>query len=408
MKFPKSTPVLFALAFTASTAIAQIKAYDLTFHLSLREKFYTSFLETQKDVNNLEKIEALKVWKEIKGKEISKFNYFLTNNLKSVINSQAVIDWFAHYQMTGQTKKSAEILSSYYYSLAAFIWETAHNPRFSEGEAAKQQLQSSATAAFQAAQQIEACLVKSTAAAGKDLNALTQIIDTCVSSNAQTLIGNAQKIMNLRKYSGPNQVVSLSGFIPGNKVEQLTQNFYSAEFIRYLAPMTSTVQKKYAAVTVEAFKQRMTSKSSVLTDFFTTAEGFPASPREHKNWSLIKSNGKKNIFGAVFAAIENAKESVFIDVFFLGGSIGASLAKHLIEQVQKKPTLKVFILNDRANPLSYDKEMAPVYNYLRAYAEKFPEDRLVIMTPRIDLKRTAFPAIAENIINDQTDNVVLR
>ena len=407
MKYLKSAPVIFALAFTASTALAQVKAYDLTFHLSLREKFYTSFLETQKDVNNLEKIEALKLWKELKGKEISKFNYFLTNSLKAVVNSQSVIDWFAHYQMTGQTKKSAEILSSYYYSVAAFIWETAQNPRFSDGETAKQQLQSSATTAFQAAQQIEACLAKTTVSAGKDLNSLTALVNTCVNANSQVLVGVAQKIMNTRKYLGPNQVVSLSGFIPGNKVEQLTQNFYSADFIRYLAPMTSTVQKNYANVTVEAFKQKMISKSAALTDFFTTAEGFPATPREHKNWNLVKSNGKKNIYGAVFSAIENAKESVFIDVFFLGGSIGTSLAKHLIEQVQKKPSLKVFILNDRANPLSYDKEMAPVYNYLRAYAEKFPEDRLIIMTPRIDLKRTAFPAIAENIINDQTLKFVL-
>ncbi len=412
--------LITAFVMLGSSAFAQIKpvqikpaqtkpvTYDLAFHLSLREKFYTSFLETQQDMNNLEKLEALKMWKELKAKEIPKFNAYITTSLKNVIRSQAVIDWFAHYQLTGQFGKSAAVVSAYFYALNAFLWEAGTNPRGADA-ATKQMAYALAASSLQTVRNIENCMHASTRPAGKALNALTTIVSACVTADqgAQKMLAAAQQIMNTRKYMGPNQVLSLSGYIPGNKVEQLTQNHYEADFIRYLAPMTSAVQKNYAGMSVDDFKSKMTFKAAALNSFFTAAEGFPESPAQHRNWSMLTANGKKNIFGSVFNALENAQESIFIDVFFLGGSVGASLAKHLIKQVQKKPNLWIYIINDRFNPLSYENEMAPVYNYLRAYSENFPEDRLIIMTPRIDLKRTAFPPLAENIINDQTLKYIL-
>ncbi len=403
----KNTLILSLLILGSSFATANPATYDISFHLAQREKFYTSFLETQKDMNDIEKVEALKIWKELKAKEIPKFNSYITGTLKNSIQSQSVIDWFAHYQMTGQFKKSAEILSSYYQSLAVFIWEASTNPQTNTAD--KQQIRLAVDPAFQTARRIEVCLSKTTSAAGKTLSALQSIISSCVTADpgSSSMLQAARQLMNVKNYTGPNQVLSLTGFIPGNKVEQLTQNHYDADYIKYLAPMTSAVQKNYADMSVEDFKSKMTSQESALTNFFTENEGFPAKSRDHKNWDLILKNGHKNIYGTVFSAIEKAQESIFIDVFFLGGSVGASLAKHLIEQVQKKPNLTIYILNDRFNPLSYESEMAPVYNYLRAYSEKFPSDRLVIMTPRIDLKRTAFPPLADEIINDQTLKYIL-
>ncbi len=404
------TTSLFLTLFIAGSSFVQAavpNTYDISFHLAQREKFYTSYLETQKDVNNIEKVEALKIWKELKEKEIARFNSYITGTLKKSIYSQSVIDWFAHYQMTGQFKKSAEILSSYYQSLAIFLWEASTNPQSAALD--KQQIRLSIDPAFQTARRIESCLTKTTAAAGKTISALQSVITACVTADAgaENMLQAARRLMNVKNYSGPNQVLSLTGFIPGNKVEQLVQNQYDAEFIKYLAPMTSTVQKNYASHSVQDFKIKMDSPAAALTNFFTESEGFPALAKDHKNWNLLLKNGQKNIYGAVFQAIDKAQESIFIDVFFLGGSVGASLAKHLIEQVQKKPNLQVYIINDRFNPLSYDNEMAPVYNYLRAYSEKFPSDRLVIMTPRIDLKRTAFPAIADDVMNDQTLKFIL-
>ncbi len=401
---------LFLTIFLASSAaFAQTASntYDISFQLQLREKFYTTFLETQKDMNNIDKVEALKIWKELKGKEILKFNSYITGSLKNSIQSTSVIDWFTHYQMTGQFKKSAEVLSSYYYSLATFLWEASTNPQASATD--KQSLRTAVDAAFPTARRIETCLMKTTVGAGKTLSSLQTIMSACITadSGADQMLQSARQLMNIKNYLGPNQVLSFTGFIPGNKVEQITQNHYDADFIRYLAPMTSTVQKNYANMSVADFKLKMTTPQSALDNFFTAAEGFPAKPQDHQNWSPSLKNGQKNIYGAVFSAIDKAKESIFIDVFFLGGSVGATLAKQLIEKVQKNPELSVFIINDRFNPLSYDNEMAPVYNYLRAYAEKFPSRRFVVMTPRIDLKRTAFPPLAEDIINDQTLNYIL-
>ncbi len=397
--------ILFSIGAFAQT----VPTYDISMPLLLREKFYTSFIETQKNFNSIEKNEALKMWKELQNKQTPKFNYFLNKKLKPYIKSQLIIDWYAHYQMTGQTQKSAEVLSSYFYSLAAFLWEYSENPRISEASREKTAAQSAVALAFQSAQQAETCLYRKTAAAGKSFEALSTILNECAQANAGIIqmLQLASQLMNTRGYSGPNQVLSLTGFTPGNKVEQITQNNYEAEFIHYMAPMTSTVQKLYGNMKVSDFKARMVTRAAALTSSFTVEEGFPLKPSDHLNWILTKKDGQKNIYGSIFKSIENAQQTVFIDVFFLGGSVGASLAKHLIEQVQKKPNLWVYIINDRFNPLAYELEMAPVYNYLRAYSEKFPEDRLMIMTPRIDLKRTAFPPIAEAIINDQSLKYIL-
>lgn len=404
---------IIVLLFSFSMATAQNQPqqrgtkFNLEASLKLKEKFYTQFLEVQRDYNDLEKNEILKIWKEIKNNEIAGYTANVQSQMKKFIGSSQVIDWAIHYQMTQQYQKSAQIMASYFYSLAWFLYE---NFSYSLTRGSTNISYQQATQALQAAEQTEKCLTGSAARNGTALKALQQIAMDCFSSNSLLLnsIELAQQTYKSLQAMKVNQTISLNGFLPGNKVEYLTQNYYEPEFILYMAPMTAVIQKKYSQWSVDDFKAKMTTKAEALQNVFTTAEGFPAQPSQHRIWDLVKKGTtQKNIHGQIFKAISEAQESIFIDLFYIGGSAGATLAKNIIQQVQAKPKLRVYILNDRNNPLGYESELAPVYNYLKAYSEKFPEDRIIILKPRIDLKRTALPHLAESIMSDQTLKAVL-
>lgn len=404
----KLTLCLVAPQLILSGAFAQGSVVDLTAKLALREKFYTSFLEVQRDMNDIAKKEALKVWYGVKAKEykLPKYRLSQTQALKQFVNSQDVMDWAGHYQATNQFDKTAAVLSSYYYMVAAYISEVSTDPR-DDGtmHRAKKLAASIADSSLAAAQTAEQCLSKSASSAGS----LSQLASACLNTpgiNGMINFLTDKETLNNKYFTGSNQVLSLTGHIPGNKVEQILENFYEPEFIKYMAPMTQAVIQNYAGMDVEAFKAKMPDRAAALANFFTVAEGFPAKARDHKVWGATKEfvgqPGKENIYGQVMNAIDKAEQSIYIDVFFLGGSIGATLAKRLIEKVQENKNFWVYFINDRNNPLGYDKEMAPVYNYLRAYAEKFAEDRIVLVAPQVELKRTAFPPIADLLIKDAT------
>ncbi len=259
----------------------------------------------------------------------------------------------------------------------------------------------------------KACMATTASA---DLSGLATMAQKCLGAIQEATNNLTDKSKGLLNpyFKGQNQVLSLTGLIDGNKVEQILENYYEPEFIEYMAPMSAAVIKNYndivdgkpVAWSVEKFKEKMNDEKDALTKFFTVEEGFPATAMGHKVWTETKEfvgqNKKPNIYGQVMKSINSAKKSIFIDVFFLGGSIGATLAKRLIERVNENKDLWVYFINDRFNPLGYNNEMAPVYNYLRAYAEKFAEDRIVLVAPQVELKRTAFPAIADLILKDST------
>lgn len=424
-----------ALILTLPSLALANEGYNLNDTLQVRERFYTRYLEVEQDFNDRNKNEALKAWFAAKDKEFAtskealasretnkSYRVFATNELvsggsdKTNLLSQKVIDWVIHYQSTKQYKKSAAALSSYVYSMGLGILEIANNPRLSESSAVKAEAKRIGQDLFNRAVDFDQCFYSQTPIVGNDLDAFGKLWGLCLNHGIiETLADFYRMALRSNSYTGPNQLLSLTGFIPGNKIEQLLENYYEPAFISYLAPMTKMVIEKYGTYTIEQYKSMMSSKTQALSGFFTTNEGFPeiSGDKKHRAWDLVKAAdittgsdakhaGRKNIYGDVFKTIENAKNSVFIDVFFLGGSIGAMLTKRLIQKVQENPNFWVYILNDRNNPLGYNNEMQPVYNYIRAYAENFAEDRMVILTPRVDLKRTAYPDFIDMLLKDST------
>lgn len=426
---------VLALTLTLPSLTFAATNYNLSAALQVRESFYTDYIQVEQDFNDRNKNEALKAWFAAKDREFAtskealesreankSYRVFATNELvsggsyKTNILSQKVIDWVIHYQSTKQYKKSAAALSAYVYSTGLMLLEIANDPRVSNSNPVKAEAIRIGQDLYKWAPSLRECFYSQTPKAGSDLSAFGTLFSTCIAhSSVQVMAETLKTSMQHSSYTGSNQLLSLTGYIPGNKVEQLLENYYEPAFISYMAPMTKTVIDNYGTLTIEQFKKMMTSKSDALNKFFTTAEGFPeiTGSKKHRAWDLTKQAdlvtgsdskhiGRKNIYGEVFQSIEEAKKSVFIDVFFLGGSIGAMLTKRLIQKVQENPNFWVYILNDRNNPLGYNNEMQPVYNYIRAYAENFPMDRMVILTPRIDLKRTAYPDFADMLLKDST------
>lgn len=105
------------------------------------------------------------------------------------------------------------------------------------------------------------------------------------------------------------------------------------------------------------------------------------------------------VYHEVLQLIDSAEETIFIDIFALGGVMGVSLAKHLLQRLQDNPKLKIFILRDTVNHFGAIAELMPVFNYLLAYSYLFPQ-RLIVSASWLHGHVSGLPAFLKQIIDD--------
>ena len=105
------------------------------------------------------------------------------------------------------------------------------------------------------------------------------------------------------------------------------------------------------------------------------------------------------IYHEVLKLIDNAEETIFIDVFSFGGVMGVSLAKHLIKRLHDNKKLKIFILRDTINHFGAIAELMPVFNYLLAWSYLFPQ-RLIVSAAWIYEHTSGLPAFVRQVIDD--------
>ncbi|MCF8059424.1 MAG: hypothetical protein K9K67_09020 [Bacteriovoracaceae bacterium] len=157
---------------------------------------------------------------------------------------------------------------------------------------------------------------------------------------------------NLKKYLKGNDQYSLSslGFIPGNYVEVISENKVDIDRINWL-------------------NERIIFRGGVL-DMDAPYIEMPMRPRDDGH-PVFREDP---IFMKIRDMIMTAQESIFIDIFLFGGTIGATLSEFLIEQINEKartnPNFKVLILHDFATHYNMIEEMMPVFNYLKEKREK--------------------------------------
>ncbi|MDE3269219.1 MAG: hypothetical protein OYH77_02930, partial [Pseudomonadota bacterium] len=114
------------------------------------------------------------------------------------------------------------------------------------------------------------------------------------------------------------------------------------------------------------------------------------------------SNGNtdvRDVYAEAARLIRAAEQTVFIDMFALGGVVGIGFAKLILAQLEAKPQLKVFILRDVVNHFGSLEEQVPVFNYLLAYSYLFPH-RLIISEAHIYDHISGLPHYLAAIIND--------
>lgn len=145
--------------------------------------------------------------------------------------------------------------------------------------------------------------------------------------------------------------LSAGGFVPGNLVELISHNEISPERIQW-------------------FNDRVIFAGGSL-DFSQPYMKTPLTADDEGHPSF-----KDPMFARIRDMILSAKESVFIDIFLFGGTMGGTLSKFLLDQtVEKKkenPNFKVLLLHDYATNYNMKDEMMPIFKYIKDRAASDP------------------------------------
>ncbi|OFZ48747.1 MAG: hypothetical protein A2381_05350 [Bdellovibrionales bacterium RIFOXYB1_FULL_37_110] len=190
----------------------------------------------------------------------------------------------------------------------------------------------------------------------------------------------------------PGHAISDTGWIPGNLVQYFDKNDYSSTLINTLGKKHELLPDLYPvneAGSIESFFSQDPLKVLTHDEGFFSMENDPV-------W------GQKNgIFAEIKKSLDAATDTIFVDIFFLGGTMGVTFAKYLVTRLEDPSSqLKVFILRDLLNHYGHDKQMLPVYNYLYAYSQKFPQ-RLIIAPAHINKHKSGLPKYVGNIISEE-------
>ncbi|MBI3534633.1 MAG: hypothetical protein HY072_04000, partial [Deltaproteobacteria bacterium] len=210
----------------------------------------------------------------------------------------------------------------------------------------------------------------------------------------------------------PGHIVSPSGWSAGNKVEYLNKNNTSLELQEELDKRNPANLMKIhypldGAGSMNAFYGKIKSGQDVFNEsgFYPSVYENPVWSQSKKTLSPDEPNIEHETFREIIRIIDNAKESIFMDVFFLGGTMGASLAKHIVGRLEKErlsnssQKLKVFILKDTSNHYGHLEEMRPVFNYLLAYS-LFNPKALVVAGSYIIEHGSALPSFIADFVSE--------
>lgn len=139
--------------------------------------------------------------------------------------------------------------------------------------------------------------------------------------------------------------LSFSGFIPGNKIQLISENSHSPERMKW-------------------YNDRAIFNGGVL-DFNSDYIHMPLH-KFAKGHIAFKSDP---IFIKIRDMIKESKESILIDIFLFGGTLGATIAEYLLDQVKEKleknPNFKVLILHDFATNYNLKEELMPIFSYIK-------------------------------------------
>ncbi len=189
-----------------------------------------------------------------------------------------------------------------------------------------------------------------------------QIANTSsVKDFAQKIITSSKLNMEIHETLNflPHYTLSYLGLVPGNKVQLISQNDTSIERMNW-------------------FNKRLIFGG------------------DKPDWDAPYIGPKKHIafiedpiFKKITDMIDSAQESIFIDIFLFGGTMGMTISKHLIDSALKKknPNLKVLLLHDYATNYNMKDEIMPIFNYIKRRIEEEPQVRKRVTLLQANIQR---------------------
>lgn len=412
--------ILFTSIFV-STAAAHA---DTTFYKRsfIREELLqTTYKQSYLDLVDINRREALQSW----------YRLFLTNpeNAKAYLRAQSRLNQYIlsqdhknliiYYTLTGQNENAVQSLGLYSVGALTLLESHALDPFNIHydglAENVVDAVKKYSLADIEAQEKCFRNILKDSKR-GFDIRKsqlVIQLANSCLraGSFAYDLARMTQALTQDSEYRGAPHAYSFQAPIEGNLVQlwnrvpsnETTIEFLGKQLYAIHNSTHRTLNKKYVDMTVEDYKSAMVSEEDAVKNFFTRLEGF-ATREGHYSLGPV-SLGQQGIFQRVLENIDKANESVFIDIFWMGGSIGVHLAKTLMQKTIENPDFQVVIISDEENNFAYGPQMNVVYNYMRAYSEKFKNKYFYIMPANIDLKRTSLPEFVDLLFTNSTVNL---
>lgn len=170
-----------------------------------------------------------------------------------------------------------------------------------------------------------------------------------------------------RRNGLPDYSLSFLGTIRGNKVQLISENDRSQDRMNWL-------------------NDRVIFNGGRL-DWSAPHMKMPLSPEDSGHIVFQQDP----IFIKIREMIDSAEDSIFIDIFLFGGTIGGTLSRHLIDETIKKrkknPNFKALLLHDFATNYNMKPEMMPIFEYIRDRIKNEPEVAASVFLLQANIQR---------------------
>lgn len=161
-------------------------------------------------------------------------------------------------------------------------------------------------------------------------------------------------------------LLSYPGFIPGNIVEVVSENDRSPARIEWL---NNHVIFAGGKLSWDAPYMKMPTDKT---------EGHPIFTHDP-------------IYKKIREMIDRSTDSIFIDIFLFGGTLGGTLSRYLIDQTllksKKNPNFKTILLHDYATNYNMLDEMMPIFEYIKGRIDNEPEVKKRVFLLQANIQR---------------------